>query len=96
MLRAPYRNTFDTMNSDWDYTNHLYRTEIRIYGSLVSICISSRSSQNVVRRSRDDMAVCFRPLQGLRWNKRSRQDRLKISRDYSNDPDEERVNAGAA
>ena len=38
MLRAPYRNTFDTMNSDWDYTNHLYRTEIRIYASLVSIC----------------------------------------------------------
>ena len=34
------------------------------------------------------MAVCFRPLQGLRWNKRSRPYRLKISRDYSNDPDE--------
>ena len=49
------------------------------------------------------MAVCFRPLQGLRWNKRSRLDRLKVSRDYSNDPDEAckqdphfGVNAGAA
>ena len=49
------------------------------------------------------MAVCFRPLQGLRWNKRSRLDRLKISRDYSNDPDDAGkqdlhfgVNAGAA
>ena len=30
----------------------------------------------------------LRPLQGIRWNSRSRLDRLKISRDYSNDPDE--------
>ena len=49
------------------------------------------------------MAVCSRRLQGLRWNKRSRLDRLKVSREYSNDPDEAYkqdphfgVNAGAA
>ena len=49
------------------------------------------------------MNLCHRPLQGIRRNSRSRLDRLKISRDYSNDPDEAfkqdphfGVNAGAA